>query len=67
MSGPAARAYLDEGAFGASGMRVEWFGYEGYPDYPQLWGDFDPHVSVVDLIANCGPRSAEYMKYVPRA
>jgi hypothetical protein len=67
VSGPAARAYLDEGEFGAEGMRVEWFGYEGYPDYPQLWGGFDPHVSVVDLIANCGPRSAEYMKYVPRA
>ena len=66
VSGPAARGYLDESEFRAAGIEVEWFGYEGYPDYPQLWGAFEPHVSVVDLVANCGRRSASYMKYVPR-
>jgi hypothetical protein len=67
VSGPAARAYLDESEFASAGISVEWFGYEGYPEYPQLWGAFEPRVSVVDLIANCGPRAPEYMKYVPRA
>lgn len=64
VSGPAARDYLDEAEFRAAGIEVEWFGYEGYPEYPQLWGAFEPHVSVIDLIANCGPRSAASMKYV---
>ena len=63
VSGPAARAYLDESVFQARGIRVEWFDYSGYPEYPQLWGDFVHAVSVVDLLLNCGPDAARFLKH----
>ena len=67
VSGPAAREYLDESEFWRAGISVEWFSYDGYQPYSQPWGDFEPRVSVIDLIANCGPQAPEFMKYVPRA
>lgn len=63
VSGPAARAYLDEQAFRERGVVVEWFDYDGYPQYPQLWGDFEHRVSVIDLIFNCGRRAPHYLRY----
>lgn len=59
LSGPAARAYLDEGMFRDAGIAVRWMDYSGYPDYPQLWGPFIPDVSVVDLILNTGPHARD--------
>lgn len=62
LSGPAAKAYLDEAQFACAGIAVEWMDYGGYPDYPQLWGDFDPHVSIVDLLLNTGVDAHKYLK-----
>lgn len=58
LSGPAARDYLDTGAFEAAGVGVEWFDYEGYPEYPQLHGPFDGAVSILDVLLMNGPDSA---------
>lgn len=63
VSGPSARQYLDESGFGRRGVSVEWFSYAGYPSYPQLWGTFEPAVSVLDLLFNCGPDAADYMLF----
>ena len=60
VSGPAAKDYLDESIFAGAGVGVEWFEYPSYPEYPQLWGDFEPRVSVLDLILNTGPAAAEF-------
>lgn len=62
VTGPSAKAYLDEAAFRAQGIGVRWFDYSGYPAYPQLWGDFIHEVSIVDLLFNCGHESRGYMK-----
>ena len=62
--GPAARAYLDEAMFAARDITVTWFDYAGYPPHPQLWGPFEHQVSILDLLFNCGPSSARYMKHV---
>ena len=62
LSGPAARNYLDIEAFAKKGIQVEWFNYQNYPVYPQLWGPFVHEVSIVDLLLNCGETSREYMK-----
>ncbi|MGB3430509.1 WbqC family protein [Achromobacter sp.] len=64
ISGPAAKAYLDESEFSAAGISVEWFDYAGYPAYPQLWGKFEHAVSILDLLFNCGATSSQYMRYV---
>jgi len=54
LTGPAARAYLDPAPFTARGIEIIWMSYEGYPDYTQLWGDFEPRVSIVDPLLNLG-------------
>jgi len=61
VSGPSARAYLDEGLFRAAGLEVQYFDYAGYPEYEQLFPPFDHYVSVIDLILNAGPRATQYM------
>lgn len=63
ISGPAAKSYLDVSAFTKSGIKVTWFEYGGYPEYPQLWGEFQHGVTILDLLFNCGKDSLLYMKY----
>ena len=58
VSGPAARAYLDESVFRRRGIAVEWFDYGPYREYPQLWGAFEHQVSIVDLLFNAGADAA---------
>jgi hypothetical protein len=59
LSGPAAKDYLDVAAFEREGIEVAWMDYTGYPEYPQLWGGFEPFVSIVDLVLNVGDRAAK--------
>ena len=49
ISGPSARAYLDEAQFRAADISLEYMEYN-YPEYDQLYPPFDPHVSVLDLL-----------------
>jgi hypothetical protein len=61
LSGPAAREYLDEDAFRAAGIEVQWMSYAGYPEYPQLHPPFEHSVSVLDLLLNVGEDAGAYM------
>ncbi len=61
LSGPSADAYLDKEAFRRSGIRLEYKSYD-YAPYPQLWGDFVGEVTVLDLIANCGPGAKNHIR-----
>lgn len=62
ISGPAARDYLNEELFNSKNIKLTWFDYSGYKEYPQLWGDYEHGVSVLDLLFNCGPQSFAYLK-----
>jgi hypothetical protein len=62
LSGPSARGYLDLSEFARRGVMVRWVDYDGYPEYPQLWGPFVHEVSIVDLLFNCGPDAPRSMK-----
>lgn len=62
VSGPAARSYLDVAAFARAGIEVIWMDYGGYSPYPQLWGDFDGAVSILDLLFNCGGDARRHLK-----
>jgi hypothetical protein len=64
LSGPAARAYLDEARFEAAGIRVRYMEYD-YPEYPQLHGPFEHKVSAIDLLFNVGPEAPSFMLTVP--
>ncbi len=48
--------YLDQSAFAEAGISLRFQAYD-HPTYPQLYGDFEPYMSVVDLLMNCGPGS----------
>jgi hypothetical protein len=60
LTGQAARNYLDEKLFAKAGIKVEYQNYK-HPAYPQLYGDFIPHLSVIDLLFNCGPESLKIL------
>ena len=64
ISGPAARNYIEESVFSEQGIKLIWFDYSGYPEYPQLWGEFAHGVTILDLLFNCGKNTPHYMKYV---
>ncbi|MGA1796377.1 MAG: WbqC family protein [bacterium] len=49
------RKYLDEATFRKQGIEVRLYRYTP-PVYPQLWGDFLPNLSTLDLLLNCGGR-----------
>ncbi len=66
LSGPAARDYIDEGAFRRAGISVSYMDYSGYPAYPQRGGDFVHQVSVLDLLFNTGGFAPRYMKFPNR-
>lgn len=61
LSGPSADAYLDKDAFRRNGIRLEYKSYD-YDPYPQLWGGFEGSVTVLDLIANCGPDAKNHIR-----
>jgi hypothetical protein len=55
VSGPSAKSYLDESRFHAVGLSVAWMDYAScLVPYQQLWGDFEPAVSIVDPLLNLG-------------
>lgn len=53
ITGHGARNYLDHALFEQSNIKVEYMRYQ-CTRYPQLHGEFNPYVTALDLIANCG-------------
>ena len=56
-----ARDYLDHAAFESAGVAVEYIVYSKTP-YRQLYGDFLPYVTALDLIAALGPAAATVVR-----
>lgn len=54
LSGKLGRDYLDLASFELHGIEVRFQQFNPKP-YPQLWGDFEPGLSVLDYWMNCGP------------
>jgi hypothetical protein len=57
VSGPTARAYLDDDRFAERGIALTWFDYGPYPEYDQVHPPFDPQVSILDVLL-CGGEHA---------
>ncbi|AEI35790.1 MULTISPECIES: WbqC family protein [Francisella] len=62
ISGPAAKDYFDESLAKKENIQVEWMDYSGYPEYSQLYGDFEHGVTVLDLIFNEGVNATNFMR-----
>jgi hypothetical protein len=61
VSGPAAKAYIDDKRFQDAGIELVYKDYSGYPEYPQRFPPFEHAVSILDLLFNCGPESPYYI------
>lgn len=53
LTGNSASDYLDVPMFTSAGIEVEYHHYQ-HPHYPQLYGEFIPYLSIIDLLFNCG-------------
>lgn len=58
MSGSGARKYNDETLFKANGIELTYQEFN-HPVYSQLYSDFVPNLSIIDILFNCGPESRE--------
>ncbi|MFH1259478.1 MAG: WbqC family protein [Elusimicrobiota bacterium] len=60
LSGSGGKDYLDEDCFKKAKLKLVFQEYQ-HPRYAQLYGDFIPNLSVVDLFFNCGEKSLEVL------
>ncbi|MBI4825107.1 MAG: WbqC family protein [Nitrospirae bacterium] len=58
--GELGRDYADEKAFELAGVKPVFQEYK-HPSYPQVNGDFISHLSILDLLFNCGGKSLEIL------
>ena len=62
LSGPAAKAYMNESLWNARGLSVRFKSYADYPEYSQLYPPFEHGVTVLDLLFNLGKKAGEYYR-----
>jgi len=58
ISGAGGRGYLELTKFEKAGIKVIFQEFK-HPVYPQLYGEFEPYLSVVDLLFNLGEESGK--------
>jgi len=61
LAGAGGREYMRLNMFQEAGIEVVFQEYQ-HPEYNQLRGDFLSHLSVIDLLFNCGPESRRILK-----
>lgn len=61
LSGRQGPKYMDLSRFEQCGIRVLVQDFK-HPEYPQLFGGFESHLSVVDMLFNCGPDSIDRIR-----
>jgi hypothetical protein len=64
LAGEGGQHYLDPTQFEQDNIQVTFQKYE-HPTYPQMWmhkGDFISHLSIADLLFNCGPNALSILK-----
>lgn len=61
LSGIGARVYNDESEFNKHHIKLVYQDFK-HPEYPQRWGDFQPNLSIIDMLFNCGPETIEIIR-----
>jgi hypothetical protein len=60
LSGAGGKDYMDENQFAQNGITLQYQDFP-HPVYPQQHGQFEPYLSIIDLLFNCGPQSREIL------
>ncbi len=61
LSGPDGKNYMDLALFEEANIEVLFQEYN-HPEYPQLFSSFQSHLTVLDLLFNCGQQSLEILR-----
>ena len=61
LSGTGGANYQSEEKFKEANLNLVYSSFRP-PTYPQLWGKFEPGLSIIDLLFNCGPDSHEILR-----
>lgn len=61
LTGQGAREYMDEKRFEQEGIALQWQEFE-HPVYKQVYEGFEPCMSAIDLLFNCGTESSEIIR-----
>ncbi|HEC91837.1 MAG TPA: hypothetical protein ENI51_02415 [Candidatus Atribacteria bacterium] len=61
LSGFGGKKYQEEKLFKKERIELVYYNFS-HPTYKQLWGDFIPNLSIIDLLFNMGPESAEIIR-----
>ncbi len=62
LSAPGSKDYIDASDdFDKAGIAVHYHVYD-HPVYPQLYPPFEPYMSAIDLLFNCGPDSLKILR-----
>jgi hypothetical protein len=61
LSGEGGANYQEEEKIKSNGIELQYTNFSN-PVYPQLWGEFCPGLSIVDLIFNCGPEGKKHIE-----
>jgi len=61
LAGQGGSNYMDMEQFQESGIKVVSQEFE-HPQYPQCFDDFQSHMSIIDLLFNCGPDSMSVIR-----
>ncbi len=56
LAGFGSKKYQDDHLFTAENINVINTPFK-HPSYPQVWGEFLPSMSIIDLLFNCGPEA----------
>lgn len=61
LAGQGGKQYVDMGKYESAGIRLQFQDYH-HPIYMQQFGSFEPYLSVIDLIFNCGDKSLSILR-----
>lgn len=61
LSGKGGKNYIDPSQFTAHNIQVIFQNFQ-HPTYPQLYGEFIPNLSILDVLFNCGPDTERFLK-----
>jgi len=61
LSGPGGKGYMDEAAFAAAGIELQYQDFT-HPVYKQRFEGFEPNMSILDLLFNHGAKCADIIR-----